>query len=175
MDWPCEDCSGGGRASRGSGAESTEEDIQLVGSVCASLLLLGFDVEAGDQLHTLRVRRPYTPSELPLYRLQLILISRSEGLLLLVQQILQLADDPGLVVRITADSPCRDCCILTEVNVVSDAVCHAVYVIPVRLAEHVLVSGLKAVLQSLAGILTPPPNCPCGDRLPLHCRNILWC
>lgn len=36
-------------------------------------------------------------------------------------------------------------------------------------------SRAKAALQSLSGLLTPPPNSPCGCRLLLNKRNTLCC
>lgn len=63
-------------------------------------------------------------------------------------------------------------CILTDIGV-SDAVHKIIDIIPMWLPEHILVCDPKAVLQSHTGLLTPPPHCPCGDRLLLNCRDKL--
>ena len=107
-----------------------------------------FDVEAGYLLHTLpHVLGVFllefalqlfpvgvlTPSQFrPQFTLppfQLILVTRSEGSLLFIQKSLQVTGDPTFVVGETAHSPGRDNGILTEVDVVSDAICEVVDIV----------------------------------------------
>lgn len=82
----------------------------------------------------------------------------------------QVTGDPGLVVREAAYSPGQQGGVFTEFDVFCDAVCHAVDVLPVWLTKHI-----KAVLQCLISLLSPLPHSPCGYRLHLGKRDILWC
>lgn len=142
----CEDWSSVGRPSWGSRAEPVKKHIQLVGSIQTAPLLTVFDAEACNLLHT-------NPS---------------------IQQILQVNGYPRLIIGKMAYSPGWDCGILTELDVNCDVVSNVIYIIPMGLAEHFLICSFKAVLQDFIGLQSPPPHSPCGDRLPLNCRNILW-
>lgn len=65
--------------------------------------------------------------------------------------------------------------VFTEFDVFCNAVSPAINVLPKWITKYFPVSRLKTVLQSLLGLLIPPPNCPCGGRLLLNKKNILWC
>ena len=63
--------------------------------------------------------------------------------------------------------------VLTESDIVCNAVGHVIDVLPMWLTEYIPVCRLEAVLQCLSGLLCLTPHCPGVHRLPSHKGDIL--
>ena len=84
-----------------------------------------------------------------LYPPHFLLVPQAQGLLLLVEKTFQVTGDPWVSVWDAADNLGWQDGVFTEFDVFCDAISHTVDVSPMWITEHVPVSQLKTVLQSL--------------------------